>query len=72
MAEPFGTKWAGTAQAIAAGQVDHLPIVAHCARRLGLVQIVNRLVPNKPKRRVRPLVRDRRGIRNRFASRRAP
>jgi transposase len=47
MAEPFGTKWAGTAQTIAAGQVDHLPIVAHFARRLGLVQIVNRLVPTQ-------------------------
>ena len=32
-------------QAITAAQVDHLPIVASYARRLGLVEIVNRLVP---------------------------
>jgi transposase len=35
------------ARAISAGQVNHLPIVAHFARRLGLVQIVNRLVPTQ-------------------------
>jgi hypothetical protein len=44
MADPFGAKGASAAQDISAGQVNHLPIVAHFARRLGLVQIVNRLV----------------------------
>jgi hypothetical protein len=34
-------------QEIPAGQVNHLPVVAHFARRLGLVQIVNRLVPTQ-------------------------
>ena len=44
MAEPFSGHGVGTAQAISAGQVNHLPIIAHFARRLGLVEIVNRLV----------------------------
>jgi transposase len=44
MAEAFSDHGAGTAQAISAGQVNHLPIVAHFARRLGLVEIVNDLV----------------------------
>jgi len=44
MADPFRTAGANTTQAISAGQVNHLPIVAHFARRLGLVEIVNRLV----------------------------
>jgi hypothetical protein len=44
MAEPFGTNGASTAPAISAGQVNHLAVVAYFARRLGLVQIVNRLV----------------------------
>jgi transposase len=47
MAEPFGTKGASTAQDISVAQVNHLPIVAHFARRLGLVDIVNRLVPTQ-------------------------
>ena len=45
MAEPFESSTHNNAQAIAAAQVDHLPIVARYARRLGLVEIVNRLVP---------------------------
>ncbi len=45
MAEPFGANPHNNAQAIAAAQVNHLPIIAHYARRLGLVEIVNRLVP---------------------------
>jgi len=45
MADPFGMAGANTTQEISAGQVNHLPIVAHFARRLGLVEIVNRLVP---------------------------
>jgi len=44
MAEPFGAMGASTPQEISAAQVNHLPIVAHFARRLGLVQILNRLV----------------------------
>jgi transposase len=44
MADPFGTVGTTTTQEISAGQVNHLPIVAHFARRLGLVQIVNRVV----------------------------
>ena len=44
MAEAFSDHGAGTAQAISAGQVNHLPIVAHFARHLGLVEVVNRLV----------------------------
>jgi hypothetical protein len=30
---------------ITAAQVNHVPIIAHYARRLGLVELVNRLVP---------------------------
>lgn len=45
MAEPFGSSTINGGQAIAAAPVNHLPIVAHYARRLGLVEIVNRLVP---------------------------
>ena len=47
MAVPFGPKRASTAQDISAAQLNHLPIVAHFARRLGLVEIVNRLVPTQ-------------------------
>jgi transposase len=47
MAESFGAAGTKTAQDISAAQVNHLPIVAHFARRLGLVQIVNRLVPTQ-------------------------
>jgi transposase len=47
MAQPFGAKGASTLQEISAAQVNHLPIVAHFARRLGLVEIVNRLVPTQ-------------------------
>jgi hypothetical protein len=45
MAEPFGPNPLSNVQAITAAQVNHLPIVASYARRLGLVDIVNRLVP---------------------------
>jgi transposase len=47
MAEPFGAQGASAPQEISAAQVNHLPIVAHFARRLGLVQIVNRLVSTR-------------------------
>lgn len=47
MAEPFRGARTTTAQDISAAQVNHLPIVAHFARRLGLVQIINRLVPTQ-------------------------
>jgi transposase len=45
MAEPFGSSTLINAQTLSAAQVNHLPIVASYARRLGLVEIVNRLVP---------------------------
>jgi len=45
MAEPSGPSRLNNAQAITAAQINHLPIVASYARRLGLVEIVNRLVP---------------------------
>jgi transposase len=45
MAEPFGPSTLNNGQAITAAQINHLPIVASYARRLGLVEIVNRLVP---------------------------
>jgi transposase len=45
MAEPFGANALNNGQEITAAQVNHLPIVASYARRLGLVEIVNRLVP---------------------------
>jgi hypothetical protein len=47
MAVPFGAKRASTAPDISAAQVNHLPIVAHFARRLGLAEIVNLLVPTQ-------------------------
>ncbi len=45
MAEPFRPMTSNPAQVISAAQVNHLPIVAHYARRLELVELVNRLVP---------------------------
>jgi len=45
MAEPFGPRTLNNGQAITAAQINHLPIVASYARRLGLVEMVNRLVP---------------------------
>jgi len=45
MAEPFGPTSFNNGQTITTAQVDHLPIIASYARRLGLVEIVNRLVP---------------------------
>jgi len=45
MAEPFWPAATNAAQAISAAEVNHLPIIASYARRLGLVEIVNRLVP---------------------------
>ncbi len=44
MAVPFELRGANTQQSISVAQVAHLPIVAHFARRLGLVEIVDRLV----------------------------
>jgi transposase len=45
MAHPFATPIEERKQPIAVAQVNHLPVVADFARRLGLVEIVNRLVP---------------------------
>ncbi len=45
MAEPFQPVTLNPGQVITAAQVNHLPIIARYARRLGLVEIVNRLVP---------------------------
>ena len=45
MADPFEPKASPTAQKISAAQVNHLPIVASYARRLGLVEKINGLVP---------------------------
>ncbi len=45
MADPFQAITLNPNQVITATQVDHLPIIASYARRLGLVEIVNRLVP---------------------------
>lgn len=45
MAHPFASPNPVYAQALHIAQVNHLPIVADFARRLGLVDIVNRLVP---------------------------
>jgi Domain of unknown function (DUF4277) len=45
MAEPFQPVTLNPGQVITAAQVNHLPIIAHYARRLGLVELVNRLVP---------------------------
>ena len=47
MAVPFSPKVINEGRAISGAQVNHLPIVAHYARRLGLVEIVNRLVPTQ-------------------------
>ena len=47
MAVPFELRGANTQQSISVAQVDHLPIVAHFARRLGLVEIVNRPVTTR-------------------------
>ena len=45
MAHPFAASSKSQEPPIAVAQVNHLPIVADFARRLGLVEIVNRLVP---------------------------
>ena len=45
MAHPFLPITLNPAQEISATRVDHLPIIASYARRLGLVEVVNRLVP---------------------------
>jgi transposase len=45
MAVPFERQVSNPGQAITAAQVDHLPIIAHYLRSLGLVEIVNGLVP---------------------------
>ena len=47
MAYPFQPVTLNPDQVITAAQVNHLPIIAHYARRLGLVEIVNRLMPVK-------------------------
>jgi len=44
MAVPFEAQLINPTQAISVGQLNHLPIVAHFARRLGLVETINRLV----------------------------
>ncbi len=45
MAAPYSSNTLNPTQLITATQVDHLPIFANYARRLGLVEIANRLVP---------------------------
>jgi Domain of unknown function (DUF4277) len=45
MANPFQSITLNPGQVITAAQVNHLPIIAHYARRLGLVELVNRRVP---------------------------
>ncbi len=45
MAVPFARQLGNHNQTITAAQVDHLPIIAHYARRLGLVEMINGLVP---------------------------
>jgi hypothetical protein len=45
MAEPFQPVILNPGQVITAAQVNYLPIIAHYARRLGFVELVNRLVP---------------------------
>ncbi len=45
MAVPFERQVSNPDQVIIAAQIDHLPIIAHYARRLGLVVIINGLVP---------------------------
>lgn len=47
MAEPFGANGVSPPQEVSIAQINHLPIVAHFARRLGLVEIVNELVPTQ-------------------------
>jgi transposase len=47
MSEPFGANGVSPPQEISVAQVNHLPIVAHFARRLGLVELVNELVPTQ-------------------------
>ncbi|MCP4283183.1 MAG: DUF4277 domain-containing protein, partial [Gammaproteobacteria bacterium] len=45
MAVPFERQVSNPDQVITAAQIDHLPIIAHYARRLGLVEMINGLVP---------------------------
>ena len=45
MAVPFERQVSNPDQVITAAQIDHLPIIAHYLRSLGLVEIINRLVP---------------------------
>ena len=45
MAVPFERQVSNPNQVITAAPVDHLPIIAHYLRSLGLVEIINRLVP---------------------------
>lgn len=45
MAQPFRPAEANRVEGISAAEVNHLPIIASYARRLGLVEIINRLVP---------------------------
>jgi transposase len=45
MAVPFERQVSNPNQVIRAAQVDHLPIIAHYLRSLGLVEIINGLVP---------------------------
>ena len=45
MATPFIEHVNNPSQVIKAAQVNHLPIIAHYARRLGLVEVINQLVP---------------------------
>jgi hypothetical protein len=47
MAEPFGANGVSVRQEISVAQVNHLPIVAHFAQRLGLVEIVNEWCPHR-------------------------
>ena len=47
MSHPFEAKQTNRLQGVSARQVNHLPIVAHFARRLGLVDIINTLVPTQ-------------------------
>lgn len=45
MSHPFEASIKESKQPIAVAQVNHLPIVADFARRLGLVELINQLVP---------------------------
>lgn len=47
MVERLGAAGASSLQEISVAQVNHLPIVVHFARRLGLVELVNELVPTQ-------------------------